>query len=124
MDIGLQLVHGEVGKKLNVILGGGKCSLSNREGKEIKWTCCREDGRDLIQEWRDLGTNRAFVNDTNGLMAVSDKVDHLLGKINCEEPMNIVWNRALITQESSPTPTWTTRTRETRATPASLASRK
>lgn len=46
VDIASQLVHGEVGKRLNVILGGGL-----REFLPMNGGGSRDDGRNLIQEW-------------------------------------------------------------------------
>ena len=51
-DLALQLVHGEIGKKLDVILGGGfreflpnnTFDMHGRRGR-------RTDNRDLIREW-------------------------------------------------------------------------
>lgn len=50
VDIASQLVHGEVGRRLNVVLGGGRREFLPREvtggGEGI-----RNDGRNLIDEW-------------------------------------------------------------------------
>lgn len=46
VDIASQLVHGEVGSRLNVILGGGWREFLPSNGRGI-----RDDARDLISEW-------------------------------------------------------------------------
>lgn len=50
-DIAVQLVHGDVGSRLKVILGGGKRefvnSITSNKGK-------RTDDRNLIEEWKSL----------------------------------------------------------------------
>lgn len=84
-DIATQLVKGDVGKKLNVALGGGL-----RHFKEIpgvvasQWKCARQDGVDLIQEWQNVhkseGREAVFVNNTGQLQSVNyNSVDRLLG---------------------------------------------
>lgn len=54
--------------------------------KKSKWTCVREDGRDLVEEWktnkRQEGVRYAYVNNTEQLQNINPrKVDHLLGRI-------------------------------------------
>lgn len=57
-DIAEQLIDGEVGSRLRVVLGGGRRefrdkSFVDEEGKKGK----RTDGKDLIQEWVNLNMN-------------------------------------------------------------------
>lgn len=52
-DIAEQMVHGEVGQKLKVILGGGRrefldASITDEEGERGR----RSDGKNLIEEWK------------------------------------------------------------------------
>ena len=52
--------------------------------KKSKWTCVREDGRDLTMEWKTNkekeGVKHAFVRNTKELRNISPrKVDYLLG---------------------------------------------
>lgn len=49
VDIASQLVHGEVGSRLNVVLGGGRREFLPRgvDGGT------RDDGRNLIEEWKE-----------------------------------------------------------------------
>lgn len=61
-DIASQLVHGEVGKRLNVVLGGGRREFLPRD--EAGGT--RNDGRNVIEEWRqskrDQGLTGVYVD--------------------------------------------------------------
>lgn len=63
-DIASQLVHGEVGRRLNVIMGGGRREFLPRipgDGVGI-----RDDGRNLVEEWlqskRDEGVTGQYVD--------------------------------------------------------------
>ena len=54
--------------------------------KKSKWTCVREDGRDLTMEWKankeKEGVKYAFVRDTKELRNFSPQnIDYLLGRI-------------------------------------------
>lgn len=56
-DIAEQLVHGDIARQLKVIFGGGRgnfydVSTNNSEGHKGR----RTDGKDLIQEWLNFGT--------------------------------------------------------------------
>ena len=53
--------------------------------KKSKWSCVREDGRDLTMEWKankeKEGVKYAFVRDTKELRNVSARdIDYLLGR--------------------------------------------
>ncbi|KAL1404008.1 hypothetical protein pipiens_005482 [Culex pipiens pipiens] len=81
-DIGQQLVHGEVGKNINVVLAGGRRFLLpttaiDEEGKAGS----RTDGRDLISEWKELhGSDGKYVWNKRELLATdTGKIKHLLG---------------------------------------------
>lgn len=63
-DIAEQLVHGDVGKRLKVVLGCGRrefidASIVDEEGAIGK----RSDGKNLIDEWKSsaIGGNRTYV---------------------------------------------------------------
>ncbi|XP_055599309.1 alkaline phosphatase-like [Uranotaenia lowii] len=80
-DIAQQLVHGDVGKKVNVFLGGGRKHFipetatdeENQPGK-------RKDGRNLINEWKETHPSSQYVWNKAGLKAVDlTKTDYLLG---------------------------------------------
>ncbi|KAI8127746.1 hypothetical protein FF38_08180 [Lucilia cuprina] len=79
-DIALQLMQGEVGKRLKVIMGGGKSQLIDEdlyeEGK-------RKDGRNLIQEFLNENPNNMFVENREDLLAVNTlSTKRLLGLFN------------------------------------------
>lgn len=71
-DIAQQLVNGEVGSKLKVILGGGRKQFRDYQTwDEGGANGEREDGKDLIEEWLLKGNYthpRTYVHNT-----VSDK---------------------------------------------------
>lgn len=81
-DIATQLIHGEVGKKLNVILGGGRRHFipSSQVDEENK-AGSRADGKNLINEWQEMYGNRGeYVWNKAGLQSVDvNKTDRLLG---------------------------------------------
>lgn len=64
VDIAHQLVHGEVGSRLNVILGGGRREFLPR-GRGAVAGGTRDDGRNLINEWQrskdELRKNNKYV---------------------------------------------------------------
>lgn len=84
-DIAQQLVTGETGRNINVILGGGRrefrsSKVRDEEGEKGH----RKDGRDLIDEWRrekkDRRANATYVWDRQGLLGVQpETTDYLLG---------------------------------------------
>ena len=50
------------------------------------WTCVREDGRDLTEEWKEMkrkeGVKHAYVSNKEELRSINPRnVDHLLGII-------------------------------------------
>lgn len=83
-DIAEQLIYGEVGSKLNVILGGGRGnmldeSIQDEEGDFGK----REDGQNLIETWkteRSKVGKASYVWNKSGLNSINvDETDYLLG---------------------------------------------
>lgn len=83
-DIAEQLIFGEVGSKLNVILGGGRGNLLDESIKDEEGDFGnRQDGQNLIETWK---TNRgqvgkaSYVWNKSGLNSVNvDETDYLLG---------------------------------------------
>ncbi|CAH1734438.1 unnamed protein product [Chironomus riparius] len=74
-DIGKQLIHGPVGSKLDVVLGGGLGNLMPEElgGK-------RRDGRNLVDEYKKQHKNSSVVYNKDQLKSVDPKTtDKLLG---------------------------------------------
>lgn len=81
-DISQQLVRGEVGRNLNVILGGGRRGFfDNSVEDELGVKGQRRDGLDLISEWANDGKkNKKVVKVRDDLLAVDAKeTDYLLG---------------------------------------------
>ncbi|XP_058123243.1 alkaline phosphatase-like [Anopheles ziemanni] len=85
VDIASQLVHGEVGKKIKVILGCGRRQfLPKGTLDEDGANGTRSDGVNLIEQWKqvhaDLG-RAEYVSDKRSLLeaAKSNQVDYLLG---------------------------------------------
>ncbi|XP_058466141.1 membrane-bound alkaline phosphatase-like isoform X2 [Malaya genurostris] len=81
-DIAQQLIHGDVGKNLNVVFGGGRqhfrpTSAEDENGNKG----ARTDNRNLIDEWLQLHpSNAEYIYNKIGLKAVdTDKTEHLLG---------------------------------------------
>lgn len=77
IDIATQLIHGPVGRKLNVILGGGQehfLPLNYRQhGKRL-------DGRNLIEEWQSLhGRNAHYVTTKSQLFNLTSNTERVLG---------------------------------------------
>ncbi|XP_017071904.2 alkaline phosphatase 4 [Drosophila eugracilis] len=92
-DIARQLISGETGKSLNVIIGGGRQMLSSLVPK-TKWDpvdellCESNDGRNLLKEWRNQKLKESKVNPirfelvqrTDELESLNaSSYDHLLG---------------------------------------------
>lgn len=80
-DIAEQLVYGDVGKNLKVILGGGRRQFMNRTSYDEEGTNGkRRDGKNLIGEWLSMGTRRQYVwNKTELMSANPANTDNLLG---------------------------------------------
>ncbi|XP_046391490.1 alkaline phosphatase-like [Ischnura elegans] len=84
-DIAQQLVHGDTGRRLNVVMGGGRRNFlpkdaKDEEGRKGK----RLDGRNLIAEWLKEKSHRGlrslYIWNRDQLKAVDDKTtDYLLG---------------------------------------------
>ncbi|EAT45424.1 AAEL003286-PA [Aedes aegypti] len=108
-DIAKQLVHGEVGKQLKVILGGGRREfLHNDPDPETGESGKRKDNRNLIQEWLDLadeGENRTYVWNKQDLLSVNvDTTDRLLGLF---DPSHCVYNLDRVHKTLTQEPTLT-----------------
>ncbi|XP_030371539.1 membrane-bound alkaline phosphatase [Scaptodrosophila lebanonensis] len=79
-DIAYQLINGEVGSKLKLIMGGGRKhfvdSTLSAEGK-------RADGLNLIEEFQQAGAGNVYVSTSDELEAVNlQETDRLLGLFN------------------------------------------
>lgn len=84
-DIAAQLVRGERGKKLKVILGGGRRSFmpKNSHHNHVKTEDGkRKDGKNLIEEWQEArkDTNSKFITTREELVSLdAKKTGQLLG---------------------------------------------
>lgn len=80
-DIASQLIHNKPGKKVNVIFGGGRTkflpkSMTDADGNEGE----RDDGQNLIAEWKKDKNNAKFIVDKDELNNLSiDDTDYVLG---------------------------------------------
>ncbi|KAG4072305.1 hypothetical protein HA402_004237 [Bradysia odoriphaga] len=96
-DIAYQLINGEVGKKLKVILGGGRAHMINSTMKDEEGQFGqRTDGRNLINEWlaaKNQVNVGQFVWHKQQLGEVNyNTVDYLLGlfeSLDCLYQMDI-----------------------------------
>ncbi|GAB0092953.1 Alkaline phosphatase [Sergentomyia squamirostris] len=88
LDIAQQLVEEEPGKKLNVIMGGGRqCLVSGVEATDIDpidtWSCNSKDGRNLIETWKqdkvDKELTFAVLQNNSDLINFDASVEHVLG---------------------------------------------
>ncbi|XP_002062011.3 membrane-bound alkaline phosphatase [Drosophila willistoni] len=76
-DIAVQLIHGEVGSKLKVMLGGGKRSFY---APEFYDKGRRTDGRNLVEEFEALDEGNVFVKTQKKLLNVNaTETGRLLG---------------------------------------------
>nr|UYX71625.1 membrane-bound alkaline phosphatase [Culex quinquefasciatus] len=106
-DVAQQLVHGETGKRLKVVMGGGRreflsSTLDPETGKKGK----RKDKRDLIQEWLDQevqGENRTYVWNRDDLLQVDpQRTTRLLGLF---EPTHCAYNLDRVHKDLDQEPT-------------------
>ncbi|TKD50166.1 alkaline phosphatase [Sphingomonas baiyangensis] len=73
IDIARQLIEGTVGSRLDLVLGGGRryflpAAATDREYPQVKGL--RDDGRDLIAEWRRRHPRGSYVSDAAGFAAL------------------------------------------------------
>jgi alkaline phosphatase len=82
-DIAEQLVHGEVSKKLKVMMGGGSRHFIDRRYQEHGAPGYRSDGKHLINEWKAADPERTYVSNKQELMNLDPtKVKQVLGMFN------------------------------------------
>ncbi|XP_055599312.1 alkaline phosphatase-like [Uranotaenia lowii] len=109
-DIAEQLVHGDTGKRLKVILGGGRRNFLDRDILDVEYGSrgYRGDGKDLITEWLELqeeGETRSYVWNRTDLLSVDPKqTDRLLGLF---EPSHCAYNLDRISRQMEEEPTLT-----------------
>ncbi|XP_068632142.1 alkaline phosphatase-like [Battus philenor] len=87
-DIARQLIEDWPGRDLHVVLGGGRQvlvtnSTGTPEDPISGWSCYRQDGRNLIDEYKKdkdtRGLKYEVVSNTGELRNVNDSVDYLFG---------------------------------------------
>ncbi|XP_001663535.2 membrane-bound alkaline phosphatase [Aedes aegypti] len=106
-DIAKQLIHGETGKRLKVIMGGGRREFLDTDlDPEYGTRGYRRDNRNLIQEWLDMAggaENRTFVWNKQDLFRVdTTRTDKLLALF---EPSHCAYNLDRVHQEMEGEPT-------------------
>lgn len=80
-DIAKQLIYGETGKNLDVVLGGGRkkfipATEKDEEGKPGE----RLDGVNLIENWKMKNKNGRYIFNKKGLQSVNyEKTDKIFG---------------------------------------------
>jgi len=86
-DITVQLVDSEAGKKVDIMLGGGRASWLPKEDSNLRfdydtdeWNCTRQDGRNLIEEWKGNHTGGVYMENRTELMNLDmEKTTSVLG---------------------------------------------
>lgn len=80
-DIASQLINGEVGRNLNVILGGGRQNFLPEHVRDPSGVFGkRKDGRNLIEEWQRQHTNSAhYVHTRRQLLELNNQTSRVLG---------------------------------------------
>jgi alkaline phosphatase len=89
-DIAEQLLFGNVGSKLKVVLGGGSKNFIN--STEMMHEKCgeRTDGKNLINDWLNVKSTRKFVKNRAELLALNNDVDQLFGLFHSDHlPYNM-----------------------------------
>lgn len=74
-DVAEQLVHGEVGKKLKVVFGCGSRHFLNSTETEHGGRGYRTDGKNLLDEWKQMSPSRVYVNNREDLMNLDPTSD-------------------------------------------------
>ncbi|XP_037944017.1 membrane-bound alkaline phosphatase [Teleopsis dalmanni] len=80
-DIATQLIHGKVGKKFKVILGGGRVHFLPHTENDLNGEPGRRlDNKNLIKEWQqEHGSHAYYVQTKEELLHLPHNTDHLLG---------------------------------------------
>ncbi|XP_059617755.1 membrane-bound alkaline phosphatase-like [Phlebotomus argentipes] len=104
-DIAHQLVHGPVGSRLSVVLGGGRghlrdSSIPDEEGG----FGFRSDSRDLISDWLNDGKpNKKYVWNRNDLLNLPTNTENLLGLFESGDMQFYLESQEKGTQNTEPT---------------------
>lgn len=92
-DIASQLITGDIGKNLKVILGGGRAYFIPKDTTDREYNSKkskRKDNKDLIKLWKDMKKNQNLTEDQYKYVENldefnninTDKVEYLLGMFN------------------------------------------
>lgn len=102
-DITEQLVHGETGKKLKVVFGCGSRQFVNASEAIHGSSGYRTDGKNLLDEWKQMDATRTYVDDRHSLLNLDPtKVDQVLGLFDWSHcPYNLNVQRDSL-QETKP----------------------
>lgn len=76
IDIARQLIEGPVGSRLDVVFGGGRryfLPVTATDTEYPDMAGLRDDGRDLIAEWRRRNGGGSYVSDARGFAALPDR---------------------------------------------------
>ena len=81
-DITKQLVETERGRRLAVVLGGGRGSFIPAPGPQTGgWNCSRRDGIDMIKRWKRNHPKGKFVDSKSDLFKINaEETEAVLGK--------------------------------------------
>lgn len=85
-DIAHQLIYGQTGRNLHVIMGGGRKKFFSKNKKDQKGKRGdRSDQKDLIQEWTNMkkaeGVKSQYVWNRDQLFNVDNDTEYLLGML-------------------------------------------
>ena len=87
-DIARQLVETERGRRVNVVLGGGRAAFTPAEDAAEyhdindvnEFRCGRRDGADLVKQWQHDHPRGQFVSSKSELFKINAKeTEHILG---------------------------------------------
>lgn len=79
-DIAEQLIHGEVGKNLKVVMGGGSRNFVSTNMAENELNGYRRDGKNLVDEWKALHPDGTYITTNDDLKNIDPtKVEKLFG---------------------------------------------
>uniref|UniRef100_A0A1B0CIB1 alkaline phosphatase n=1 Tax=Lutzomyia longipalpis TaxID=7200 RepID=A0A1B0CIB1_LUTLO len=104
-DIARQLIHGPVGSRLSVIMGGGRghfrdATMRDEEGGYGY----RNDSRDLINEWLyDGKSNKYYVWNRKDLLNLPANTERVLGLFEKDHMQYYLESQARRTQSTEPT---------------------
>lgn len=80
-DIAWQLVHGAVGRRLNIALGGGRQEFMTKREKDIDGNFGLRENKNLIKQWLHIHQkqNHKYVETKEDFLNVDSNIERLLG---------------------------------------------